>query len=159
DPLTRGALFHEVQAEFFRSMQAQGLQPVDAKSIPTAIQIVERKLAEVADAYRERLAPAIDRVWREEIAALGRDLRVWVRRLPQAGSWKPSYFEFSFGLSDEGRDPRSVADPVTIDGRFRLRGSVDLVELQQNAGQVRVTDHKTGKNRTTPRTVIGGGGT
>ncbi len=30
DPLTRGALFHEVQAEFFRSMQAQGLLPVDA---------------------------------------------------------------------------------------------------------------------------------
>ncbi len=80
-----------------------------------------------------------------------------MRRLPQAGGWKPSYFEFSFGLSDEGRDPRSVPDPVTIDDRFRLRGSVDLVEIQQGGGQVRVTDHKTGKNRSTPRTVIGGG--
>ena len=85
----------------------------------------------MAAAYRERLAPAIDRVWREEIAALGRDLRVWVRRLPEARGWTPSYFEFSFGLSDEGRDPRSVSDPVTIDGRFRLRGSVDLVEIQR----------------------------
>jgi ATP-dependent helicase/nuclease subunit B len=159
DPLTRGALFHEVQAEFFRSMQAQGLLPLESKALPAALRIVERKLADVAASYRERLAPAIDRVWREEIAALGRDLRVWVRRLPQSGSWKPSYFEFSFGLSDEGRDPRSVSDPVTIDGRFRLRGSVDLVELQQGGGQVRVTDHKTGKNRTTPRTVIGGGAT
>ena len=157
DPLTRGALFHEVQAEFFRSMQAQGLLPVDAGALPAALQLVDRKLTEVAAAYRERLAPAIDRVWREEIAALGRDLRVWVRRLPQAGGWKPSYFEFSFGLSDEGRDPRSVPDPVTIDDRFRLRGSVDLVEIQQGGGQVRVTDHKTGKNRSTPRTVIGGG--
>ena len=29
DPLTRGALFHEVQAEFFRSMQAHGRLPLD----------------------------------------------------------------------------------------------------------------------------------
>jgi CRISPR/Cas system-associated exonuclease Cas4 (RecB family) len=159
DPLTRGALFHEVQAEFFRSMQAHGRLPVDAAGVPAAIQQVNRTLASVAAAYRERLAPAIDRVWREEIAALGRDLRVWVRKLPDAGAWRPSYFEFSFGLSDEGRDPRSVSEPVTIDGRFRLRGSVDLVELRDGGAQVRVTDHKTGRNRATPRTVIGGGGT
>ena len=126
--------------------------------MPAALRLVDRKLADVAAAYRERLAPAIDRVWREEIAALGRDLRVWVRKLPEARDWRPSYFEFSFGLSDEGRDPRSVSEPVTIDGRFRLRGSVDLVELAQGGAQVRVTDHKTGKNRSTPRTVIGGGG-
>ena len=130
DPLTRGALFHEVQAEFFRSMQADGRLPLDAAGVPAALRLVDRTLADVAAAYRERLAPAIDRVWREEIAALGRDLRVWVRRLPEARDWRPSYFEFSFGLSDEGRDPRSVSEPVTIDGRFRLRGSVDLVELQ-----------------------------
>ena len=113
----------------------------------------------MAAAYRERLAPAIDRVWREEIAALGRDLRVWVRQTARRARLDARrYFEFSFGLSDEGRDPRSVSEPVTIDGRFRLRGSVDLVELQQDGAQVRVTDHKTGKNRSTPRTVIGGGG-
>jgi ATP-dependent helicase/nuclease subunit B len=158
DALTRGALFHEVQAEFFRSMQAHGRLPLDAAGVPDAIRLVTRTLTDVAAAYRERLAPAIDRVWREEIAALGRDLRVWVRRLPAAGDWRPSYFEFSFGLSDDGRDPRSVSEPVLIDGRFRLRGSVDLVELNHN-GQVRVTDHKTGKNRSTPRMVIGGGGT
>jgi ATP-dependent helicase/nuclease subunit B len=81
----------------------------------------------------------------------------FVRRLPEAGEWRPSYFEFSFGLSDEGRDPRSVADPVTIDGRFRLRGSVDLIELRKNGAEIRITDHKTGRNRSTPKTVIGGG--
>ena len=158
DPLTRGALFHEVQAEFFRSMQADRRLPLEMSGVPAALGSVDRTLAEVAAAYRERLAPAIDRVWREEIAALGRDLRAWVRKLPEARDWNPSYFEFSFGLSDDGRDPRSVSEPVTIDGRFHLRGSVDLVELHQGGAQVRVTDHKTGKNRSTPRTVIGGGG-
>src|SRR6185503_16851860 len=43
------------------------------------------------------------------------------------------------------------------DGRFRLRGSVDLIEQKRGGTALRVTDHKTGKNRTTWRTVIGGG--
>jgi CRISPR/Cas system-associated exonuclease Cas4 (RecB family) len=73
--------------------------------------------------------------------------------------WVPEYFEFSFGLSDDGRDPRSVADPVLVDGRFLLRGSVDMIERRTDIPRLRVTDHKTGKNRTTPRTVIGGGAT
>lgn len=157
DPLTRGALFHEVQARFFRELQADGRLPLQAAGVPAAIQVVNRTLAEVAQEYRERLAPAIDRVWRDEIAAIGRDLRVWVRRLPESSEWRPEYFEFSFGLRDEGRDPRSVTEPVLVDGRFLLRGSVDLVETRQDAPELRVTDHKTGRDRTTPRTVIGGG--
>ena len=35
----------------------------------------------------------------------------------------------------------------------------DLVERKRDGAQLRVTDHKTGKNRTTWKTVIGGGGT
>ena len=69
------------------------------------------------------------------------------RRWPDDPSWVPAYFEFSFGLSDEGRDERSLKDPVTIDGRFVLRGSVDLIERSPDGDTLRVTDHKTGKNR------------
>ena len=95
---------------------------------------------------------------------IGRDLRVWVRRLPQAAAgWEPVHFEFAFGLKpdDNERDPASVPDPVLIDGRFKLRGSVDLIERKgpgtEGPGTLRITDHKTGKNRTTWKTVIGGG--
>jgi hypothetical protein len=84
---------------------------------------------------------------------------VWVRRLSESREWVPEYFEFSFGLSDEGRDPRSRPDPVLIDNRFYLRGSVDVVETSAAGSTLRVTDHKTGRDRTTPRTVIGGGST
>ena len=113
----------------------------------------------MAARYHEKLAPAIERVWRDEVADITRDLRVWVRRLPEATDWLPTYFEYSFGLSDEGRDPNSRQDPVVVDGRFKLRGSIDLVEqkLQPHGKIFRVTDHKTGKNRTTWKTVIGGG--
>ena len=38
----------------------------------------------MAEKYEENLAPAIPRLWRDEIAVIGRDLRVWVRKLPEA---------------------------------------------------------------------------
>lgn len=159
DPLTRGAIFHEVQAEFFRSMRAAGRLPVTPAGADAAVAVVNRALAEVAMKHHEELAPAIERVWQDEIAAIGRDLRVWVRKLPEHEDWIPEYFEFSFGLSDEGRDERSVPHPALIDGRFLLRGSVDVIERRAETPELRITDHKTGRNRTTARTIIGGGST
>src|SRR4029077_6704269 len=97
------------------------------------------------------------RVWRDEIGELRRDLGIWVRKLADGGAWRPAYFEFSFGLNDEGRDPRSLPDPVVVDGRFILRGSVDLIEHRADLDVLRVTDHKTGKNRSTPDLIVGGG--
>jgi CRISPR/Cas system-associated exonuclease Cas4 (RecB family) len=46
-----------------------------------------------------------------------------------------------------------------IDGRFPIRGAIDLVEVHGALGSLRVTDHKTGRNRTTRGLVVGGGGT
>jgi ATP-dependent helicase/nuclease subunit B len=60
-------------------------------------------------------------------------------------------------LSDQGRDPRSLKDPIEVDGRFVLHGSVDLIERHAERGVLRVTDHKTGKNRSTPDLIVGGG--
>jgi CRISPR/Cas system-associated exonuclease Cas4 (RecB family) len=51
-----------------------------------------------------------------------------------------------------------LKDPVTIDGRFVLRGSVDLIERSADGNVLRVTDHKTGKNRSNRDLIIGGGG-
>src|SRR5262249_46127370 len=58
----------------------------------------------------------------------------------------------------EGRDERSVPDPVMLGGRFLLHGSVDLIE-QRADGRLRVTDHKTGRNRAPATLVIDGGRT
>ena len=58
---------------------------------------------------------------------------MWVRRLPEAGDWIPNYFEFSFGLRTlpKRRDPHSLPDPVLVDGRFKLRGSIDLDRAEE----------------------------
>jgi ATP-dependent helicase/DNAse subunit B len=159
DPLTRGSLFHRIQAEFFREMQRVGGLPVRPDGVRQAIGTLHGIVDRVAAEYADALVPAIARVWRDEIDDLRRDLAIWVQRLAEEKDWIPEYFEFSFGLSDEGRDPRSVKDPVTIEGGFILRGSVDVIERQAKGGALRVTDHKTGKNRTTRDLVIGGGGT
>lgn len=159
DPLTKGSIFHEAQALFFRAMRDSGRLPVTAAGVNGALKVLEDVVARVAAKYEETLAPAIPRVWSDEIAAIGRDLRVWVRKLPEAEGWTPEFFEYSFGLSDEGRDEHSVAEPVTIADRFVLRGSIDVIEARDGSTEVRITDHKTGRNRTTPRTVIGGGAT
>jgi ATP-dependent helicase/nuclease subunit B len=159
DPLTRGSLFHEVQARVLRALHKDARLPLTDDGVPHALRALAAAIEATASAYKERLAPAIERVWRDEIAAIGRDLRVWIRKLPEAAPWTPEYFEYSFGLADEGRDERSQPEPVRIDDRFILRGSVDVIETKAGSQELRITDHKTGRNRTTPRTVIGGGGT
>jgi ATP-dependent helicase/nuclease subunit B len=157
DPLTRGSLFHRVQAEFYRELDAAGALPVTPEGLSKAAATLDAVVDRVAADYSERLAPAIERIWRDEIGEIRRDLGIWLQKLTEPSVWRPMYFEFSFGLSDEGRDPRSLPEPVLVDGRFVLRGSVDLVEHRADLGVFRITDHKTGKNRSTPDLVVGGG--
>ena len=157
DPLTRGSLYHRAQAEFFRAMKASGDLPIVRHRLPEAVGVLAGVIDRVADEYAEALAPAIDRVWRDEIDELRRDLGIWVQKLADAGGWIPRYFEFSFGLADEGRDPDSLKQAVELESGFKLRGSVDLIEHDPGRGVLRVTDHKTGKNRSNPDLIVGGG--
>jgi len=97
-------------------------------------------------------------VWEDEVANVRTDLRIWARSLVAGAEWEPWLFEFAFGLPDSpGRDPGSVPEPVTLDKRFLLRGSVDLVERKPKTKIARVTDHKTGKYRLRKSDIIGGG--
>src|SRR4051812_10191212 len=160
DPLTRGSLFHKVQTDFYRAMASRNALPVTTDNLVDAVATLEQALDAGAAKYEEELAPAIDRVWRDEIDELRRDLTIWVQKLAADDSWRPAYFEYSFGLKDVAdaeRDPRSLPDPILIDGKYVLRGSVDLIEQHAHFDLLRVTDHKTGKNRATADLVVGGG--
>ena len=157
DPLTKGSLFHQVQAEFFRALQEAKLSIVSSKR-ERVLETLDLTLVRIAAEYYERLAPAIDRVWHDEIASMRTDLRVWVDQLATNADWEPWLFEFAFGLPGQpGHDPESLKDPVTVNERFILRGSVDLVERKPGTKILRVTDHKTGKNRSSKGSFIGGG--
>jgi RecB family exonuclease len=158
DPLTRGSLFHRVQADLFRALQRESRLPPSPADRDRIVVLLDRVIDDVAGEYAELLAPAIDRVWRDEIAAMTSDLHVWISEVLNDQTWEPWRFEFAFGLPDQtGRDEHSLADPVTLDGRFILRGSIDLVERKRGARTVRVTDYKTGANRSARDSVLGGG--
>jgi ATP-dependent helicase/nuclease subunit B len=159
DPLTKGGLFHAMQAAFFRERAAANALPVTPENVSDSLAALDGVIASVSEMERDALAPAVDRVWRDEVASIRKDLRRWVMLQADAlDGWRPERFELSFGLPrDDDHDPHSVADPVTVDGRFILRGAIDLVERHSTGATLRVTDHKTGKNRAQVTTTVGGG--
>ncbi len=161
DPLTRGSLFHEIQTSFFRHLVKNGLLPLSSAHLKAVQGQLDWAITEVTKRAYDDLAPAIDRVWRDEIDGLRRDLRLWLDQqlLPDAPYWLPERFELGFGLPlGPGRDPASAREPVRVGAAgYLLRGSIDLVERRITGTHLRVTDHKTGKNRTTPATIVDGG--
>lgn len=159
DPLTRGSIVHRVQAVTLRALNARGLTPLVPEHLEDARRILTQAIETVAAEFRDRLAPAIDRVWADEVASVARDLRGWLTRVADAPApWKPEYVELGFGLSPHpDRDARSVATPVTVAGKYPLRGAIDVVDVHARSGRLRVTDHKTGKDRTGDALGIGGG--
>lgn len=158
DPLTRGALLHEVQFELLTRLRAAGRLPIVQAALDEALRVMDQTLEESAARWHDRLAPAIERVWKDAIDAIRADLREWLRRaVEDPVPWIPERFELAFGL--EGReqsDPASRIEPVPLDAGLILRGSIDLVE-RGRGGRLRVTDHKSGK-ADAPKDVIVGGG-
>ena len=162
EPLTRGSLFHEVQAELLRELWQRQAVPVTHGNLRGAEGALDAVLDRVAARYQESLAPAIERVWSDEVEALRIDLKGWLQNLAEEGAeWVPLHAEFGFGFAGgDGRDEKSVREPVTLAGRWLLHGVVDLIERQageESAGALRVTDHKTGRNRHPDRIVVRGG--
>jgi CRISPR/Cas system-associated exonuclease Cas4 (RecB family) len=161
DPLTRGSLFHEVQAAFLGRLRHAGALPVTADGEQTAHSTLDEVVTAVADRARDELAPAVERVWQDEITSIRRDLHGWLDHLVRSGAeWTPRLFEWAFGAGSVPgeRDPASVLDDAVVEGGFRLRGAIDLVEEHRQTGVLRVTDHKTGRKPDRIERVITGGG-
>ncbi len=147
DARTRGALFHAVQHAAFLELRARGLLPVAHSNLAEAVDAADEVLNRVAEEYRERLAPAIDRVWNAEMDGLRSDLRNWIHELvPIHAQWLPVEFEREF-------TDVSVLDAV------RLRGIIDVVERHASRALLRVTDHKTGAAPAPAPRWTGGGET
>ena len=159
DPLTRGSIFHDIQARFFRKLQAAGALPVTDASIDAAREVLDQTIDEVATRQHDELAPAVERIWVDEISSIRRDLVAWLHYLARDGAeWEPVRFEFAFGRVPGLRDATSIRDDVVIEGRFRLRGAIDLIESHRQTKVLRVTDHKTGrKPDRIEKTIVGGG--
>ena len=159
DPLTRGALFHEVQFQLFRKLKEIGLLPITAASLPQTLDLTDQVLDRVAAEFEDELAPAIQRVWKSEIEYVRTDLRGWIQQVAGSPSdWLPLHFEFAFGLAaGQHRDPESTTEEANILNGVRLRGAIDLIEKHATRDILRVTDHKTGKAPQNRPQYVGGG--
>ena len=159
DPATRGHLFHRVQADVMRALAAEGRLPLGAGSSDAARATLDRTLDRVAEQYREELAPAIQRVWQDEVESMRADLRMWLEQSAAThAQWEPIAFELAFGLPrDPANDPLSVEREVVLPEGYRLRGIIDLIERKRDGTDLRVTDYKTGRDFTRRNMVVGGG--
>jgi CRISPR/Cas system-associated exonuclease Cas4 (RecB family) len=157
-PRERGALVHEVLYEVLDTLRADGALPITRENLDGASRRLDTVLAKTAERYRDELAPAIDRVWKDGIDSVLADLREWLRRASEDGAWTPLRFELSFGLRDrESRDQSSREASVELDCGIHLRGSIDLVE-QDASGALRATDYKTGRAQVSGGKAIVNGG-
>jgi ATP-dependent helicase/nuclease subunit B len=128
DPLTRGNLFHEIQK---RLVPALNGYPADQTAFSNAAKELDRILDETAAEFAERLAPAIDQIWKNEVERLRADLRAWlVSVTAEQTGWVPVEPEHTF------------TDQI-IAGGWKLNGRMDLVEEAPD-GALWVTDYKTG---------------
>ncbi len=153
DALQRGSLFHQIQFELLTRLQRESvdgrpLLPFTSELEEEVLNVLDEVVEQVASEYREQLVPMIDPVWNSELEDIRHDLYGWVQREGESASdFVPWRFELAFGLpAGVDRDPRSVSETVRLDvgGGLELRGSIDLLERSQ-AGELRVTDHKTGR--------------
>jgi CRISPR/Cas system-associated exonuclease Cas4 (RecB family) len=164
DPMTRGSLIHAIQFALVTEAREKGLAIHENE--PALRTLLDAHVKAVADAARDRLAPAIDRVFSDEIAAIEKDLRAWLHHLVTERAFSPALAELGFGEPGGAQhDPASVEEPITItvprprgevgEISLRLRGSIDLVE--RGEGTLRATDYKTGRAEARAGARVSGG--
>ncbi len=162
DPLQKGSLIHDIQFACLSDLREQGLLPVRPATLAEGLEVLDGAVDRVAAEYRERLVPAIDRVWEDGIDGIRTDLRRWLRDTAHdASGFVPWRFELAFGLPQRARqDPDSRAEPVELEvagEKVAVRGAIDLVERRESDGALRITDHKTGRARVTEGAILDGG--
>ena len=149
DPATRGSLFHEIVHQVALELKERRL--LSLAEAPQAQALSDRVIEQVTKKWREKLAPAIERVWQDAVEDLRLDVRYWLRELLQS-DWQVMKLELPFGLATAASD--EDAGPVMLDSGLALRGRIDAIEQRQ--GELRATDYKTGEAPAASNSLIAG---
>lgn len=153
DPATRGLLFHDIAHDVAAELGQLGLLSADADA-KAAAKAADRVISAVTEAWREKLAPAIERVWQHAVEELRVDVHWWLRELRQS-EWQPVEFELPFGLGSDQPAESGHAEPVVLDSGLPLRGRINAVE--QHHGELRATDYKTSEAPPLGSSIVSGG--
>jgi ATP-dependent helicase/nuclease subunit B len=159
DPITRGVLFHRVQAATLAQLEKEGWLPLRLECQTDAMRVLDACLDKAARDHEERVLPTVSSVFWDEIQRMRVEMHAWLAQVvDERNSLEPIRYDLSFGLpAHEHEDPRSVAAAAMLEGGYLLHGAIDVVERHVATNQCRVTDIKTGTSFTRPGMVIGGG--
>ena len=144
DPLTRGSLLHDVFFHLGSELRARNLAPLAEDRLSEAFAALETVFWQVEAEVRERVAPAIDRIWQDQMDGLLGDLRGFLQRYAATGR-VPLANELTFGMgAKQPADPASRTEAAVLPGGLRLHGAIDVVE-RLAGGAIQITDYKTGR--------------
>ena len=144
DPLTRGSLLHDVFFHLGREFRERNLAPLTEGRLGEAFAMLETVFWRVEEEVRERVAPAIGRIWQDQMDGLLGDLRGFLQRYAATGRM-PLANELTFGMGAKApADPASRTEAAVLPGGLRLHGSIDVVERLAD-GAIQITDYKTGR--------------
>jgi len=125
----RGKRFRDSYAQVLDGVRREGMLPLARERLGHARTRLDRVLDRLATRDKNELAPPIERVWDDGIAA----------------------------LRARARDPASREAEVTLDCGLTLRGLIDLVEASPS-GALLATDYKTARARVVPGVTLVDGG-
>lgn len=152
NPATRGLLIHELLRTAGEKLNQGGFFS-DETSFSDAKRELMRSVNDEAAKWRDKLAPAIPRVWDDAIADIGADLAHWLQLTRESG-WHPVAFEHAFGAGDLRTSDKKA--PVLLECGLPLHGMIDAVE--RAGSQLRATDYKTGAPPESGSEIVVGGG-
>lgn len=152
DPLAMGSLLHELFEEFLRRVMQEDRLPDVDRDQPLLRELLAAKIS----AYRERIPPPSDNVFRCECQRLSDIADTFLAEdseFCRTHDCMPAYFEASIGLEPGAeRTPLDCELPISLrissDRSITIRGRIDRIDTF-GSGTVRtfsIWDYKTGSS-------------
>lgn len=143
DPRVRGTIIHEILEEFHRKYKGIALVDIPREEGVDALEEITKKVFERHGWKAENAPKSIQQI---EEAYILKQLNRYFEERPKKNdiSWKPFYFEVSFG-NQKTKGDLSVSTPYVLEterGKVNLGGRIDRIDLSEMA--CRLVDYKTG---------------
>lgn len=145
DPMTAGALLHEVFRRFMADLKKEGHKPQAPRDEDRILAVLDETVKAYQERYPEPAAGVFARQYRELVVAARTFLYSEAERCRRC---EPAFFEIAIGLPGGGENAGLDDDKPAIinlpEGRaIRTRGRIDRVDREPD-GSFAVWDYKTG---------------
>ena len=138
EPMARGSYMHDALERVLRGLGG----PVTPASLPRALRLLAEVLAELPPEVAGGRSEAVRRAVLQAIEA---DLRHYLEFEAASGqAWQPLRLEQRFGFAGDERSlpPLELGDG---EGRVRVRGMIDRVDVDPGGTRAIVRDYKSGR--------------